>query len=339
MIMGTRKSKTLTEQVPQLFKQFEGYGRSKAQDKIDGISDYYIYSYSTMHAYQKQARWFAEWMESVHPEVKKLKKASIYLEDYMNYMDGLNKYSAWTLSQMKAALCKMYQLEHDEIEYTPPQRKRKDIKRSRCKTVRAAHFSETNNKDLIDFCRGTGLRRDCVARCKKEDLRTKKDLDDFIKDLEARKDTLSNPEKALLSMARRTKAYFYKDFDYFIYVKGKGGRVRFVPILKKYEKEILDRFDTTLEDQRLFKNVHSGANIHGYRADYARMLYNQFARPIEDIPYDKVDAMGRKWQSDVYVCRKDEAGKAFDRAAVGLVSTALGHNRVDTAITNYLYSV
>ena len=50
------------------------------------------------------------------------------------------------------------------------------------------------------------------------------------------------------------------------------------------------------KDRQLFKllaflliwqHVHTGADIHGYRADYAARLYKLYARDIDTIPYDR----------------------------------------------------
>ena len=60
--------------------------------------------------------------------------------------------------------------------------------------------------------------------------------------------------------------------------------------------------------------VHSKANIHGYRADYAETLYKSLARDIETIPL-----------KDVYICRDDMAGLKLDKQAMKEASENLGH--------------
>ena len=63
--------------------------------------------------------------------------------------------------------------------------------------------------------------------------------------------------------------------------------------------------------------VHQSADIHSYRADYATAMYKAYARDIKDIPFDKMNrGTGRRYQSEVYTCRKDEAGKKLDKAAM-----------------------
>ena len=70
---------------------------------------------------------------------------------------------------------------------------------------------------------------------------------------------------------------------------------------------------------------------------YATDIYRKYARPIEEIPYDKVNkGTGKRYQSEVYSCRKDEAGKKLDKAAMLVCSKALGHNRISVVADNYI---
>lgn len=87
----------------------------------------------------------------------------------------------------------------------------------------------------------------------------------------------------------------------------------------------------------MWEHIHGAADIHGYRAEYATAVYKAHARDIKDIPYDKINkGTGRKYQSDVYTCRKDEVKRKLDRAAMTMCSKALGHNRAEVFATNYL---
>ena len=97
----------------------------------------------------------------------------------------------------------------------------------------------------------------------------------------------------------------------------KNGRSRFAPIIGDYKQAIIDRMKNTAPNENVWKVVPSNADIHGYRSDYATAIYKMYARPIEEIPYDKVNkGTGRAYQSEVYVCRKDEVGKKLDKAAM-----------------------
>ena len=56
-----------------------------------------------------------------------------------------------------------------------------------------------------------------------------------------------------------------------------------------------------------------------------------------EIPYDRVNkGSGRKYQSEVYICRKDEAGRKLEKAAMLVCSKALGHNRISVVADNYI---
>ena len=84
-------------------------------------------------------------------------------------------------------------------------------------------------------------------------------------------------------------------------------------------------------------SVNANADIHAYRGDYATTIYKAHARAIEDIPFDRVNkGTGKRFQSEVYVCRKDEAGKRLDKAAMLICSKALGHNRIEVVANNYI---
>ena len=68
-----------------------------------------------------------------------------------------------------------------------------------------------------------------------------------------------------------------------------------------------------------------------------RSMQRIYTGPIEKIPYDKVNrGTGKRYQSEVYSCRKDEAGKKLDKAAMLVCSKALGHNRISVVADNYI---
>ena len=79
----------------------------------------------------------------------------------------------------------------------------------------------------------------------------------------------------------------------------------------------MTRKQDTPAEGKVWQHVHKCADVHAYRAEYATAIYKAHAREIKDIPYDQVNrGTGRRYQSEVYVCRKDEAGKKLDKAAM-----------------------
>lgn len=117
--------------------------------------------------------------------------------------------------------------------------------------------------------------------------------------------------------------------------KGRTGTVK--PYYRQNAEQIIERIASTPAEEKVWQHIHNSADIHGYRGDYATAIYKAHAREIQDIPYDRVNrGTGKRYQSQVYVCRKDEAGKKLDKAAMLVCSKALGHNRISVVADNYI---
>ena len=202
--------------------------------------------------------------------------------------------------------------------------------------VRDKHFSKSNNDELIKFCKGTGLRRSELLDLRGKDLISRAEIEDEISRLEKQQNETHDPNRERwLDMLRDTRMF---KSEYFTHVRcGKGGRVRMSPIIGANAEQIIERMRNTAPEEKVWQHVSENADIHGYRAEYATEIYKAHARAIEDIPYDRVNkGTGRKFQGDVYVCRKDEAGRKLDKAAMLICSKALGHNRISVVADNYI---
>lgn len=168
------------------------------------------------------------------------------------------------------------------------------------------------------------------------DLITREDINKEISRIEA-KEVPSTAETKHLSVLKDALAQFPQQ-DYFIHHRGdKGGRERYSPIIGDHKDQIIERMRNTEPDQKVWQHVPGNADIHGYRGDYATAVYRMYARPIEEIPYDRVNkGTGKRFQSGVYTCRKDEKGKKLDKKAMMKASKALGHNRLEVVANNYI---
>ena len=342
-----RYAKDLHQQAYDRLVSMQAFGQPKSQDKKDGSTDGHIYSYSTYQTYKKHIGYFLKWLTEAHPEVALLKKAKPYVNEYLQMRseqkgaDG-KPLSAWTLHLETCALGKLFGISGDDPgRFRPPVRHREDIKRSRDSTGYDKHFSVTNNAELIRFCRGTGLRRAGLLSIKGKDLFTREQVIGEVERILKIPEGNRHPgENQWLAICMDALAFDDKEQRYFVRATEKGGRMRLAPIIGPDTVEIVGRFQRTAPEQNVWLYVHKAADIHGYRADYARALYLSYARPIEKIPYDRVNrGSGLPYQSQVYVCRNDESRKKLDRKAALVVSKALGHNRVDTAITNYIRGI
>ena len=319
-----------------------GEGTSKKDAIADGTDREKIFSYSTYESYYKHCKYFANYIQEQHPECTTLKAARKYVNEWLQSRvdnGGLKgkPLSAWTITLEREALGKLYGIKPDDPKFfEAPKRHRENIKRSRGDAVRDRHFSVTNNDEFIKFCRGTGCRRNVMEKLEGRDLITGSEIKEEILRLEG-KGHLTDAEMKHLNVLKDAVGQF-SDQEYFIHHrKDKGGRERYAPIVGKYVGQIVERMRNTAPDEKVWQHVPGNADIHGYRGDYATEIYKLYARKIEEIPYDKVNAgTMRKYQSDVYTCRKDEAGKKLDKAAMMKASKALGHNRLEVVANNYI---
>lgn len=327
--------KDLHQQAYDRLVGMQAFGESKKASVQDGTNEDKIFSYNTYQTYWKHTKYFVKWVQQTHPDCTTLKKAEKYVPEWLQARAD-QKLSAWTLHTEAAALNKLYGIKpDDEKRYQLPQRKREDIKRSRVTAERDRHFSVTNNAEFIAFCKGTGLRREGMESIRGRDLMSSQDIAAKIAKIEAiNAGDRSAAEKRMLTICKDAQCF---KSDYFIYVKEKGGRERLAPIIGEHAQQIVERFKNTAENERVWQHVPHNADIHSYRGDYATAIYKQYARDIDKIPFDKVNrGTGKVYQSEVYTCRKDEAGKKLDRNAMLMCSKALGHNRIEVVANNYI---
>ena len=329
-------SKDLHQQAYDRLTAMQAFGESKKEAMANGTAQDKIFSFNTYQTYWKHIKYFLKYIKELHPESTTLKSAKKYVNEWLQIRvdQGL---SAWTIQTEAKALGKLYGIQPDDPDYfQPPKRNRAEIKRSRGDRVRDLHFSKTNNDELIKFCQGTGLRRSELEALRGHDLMTRAQIEQEIARIEALPEGAEkNQEEKHLGVLRDTRMF---DCEYFIHVRnGKGGRERISPIVGKNVGQILERMQNTAGEEKVWQHVNANADIHAYRGDYATAIYKAHARSIEDIPFDRVNrGTGKRFQSEVYVCRKDEVGKRLDKAAMRICSKALGHNRIEVVANNYI---
>lgn len=331
--MGREKAKfykaNLRQQVIAKLTSKLAIGESKHDDKIKGVDKTKkIYSWGSFKTYQKQCLSFVKWLEQSHPEVKSINRAKPYIAEYLNHQ--LDKgCSAWTINTQAQSINKLYGIKKgDQYFFKCPERRRCDIVRSRYERANDSHYSLKNNSELTEFCRSTGLRRSEVKALQGNEALTRRQL-------ELRSKSENSPKIAKMI---NDALLLPEKYQYFVYVKsGKGGRTRLAPIIGDKAKEIFAKIKNTPKADKVFPHVHSNADIHSFRSDYATTLYNETARPIESIPYDRINkGTGYSYQSEVYHCRSDQKGIKLDRQAMLYTSKALGHNRIDIVANNYI---
>ena len=338
--MGRRNKGYFKDMHQQAYDKLTGmqsFGDNKkddmAYDKAHGtdIVSGKIYSYSTYKTYWKHTKYFIKWVQEKYPDCKTLKKAEKYVSEFLQIRVDA-KMSAWTVQTEAAALNKLYGIKKDEPKrFQPPQRRKEDIVRSRGTKTRDAHFSEKKNEELVNFCKGCGFRRNVLEKLKGSDLYERSQVEVALE--RSRADGDQSMIKACTDALKT-----FPDKEYFILHRNdKGGKTRISPIVGPNVEKIVERMKNTRPDELVWRYVSGNCDVHGYRADYATYLYKEYARPIESLSYkNKIKCADGKYRSEIYMCRGDEKGKRLDRRAIGVISIALGHNREDTAISNYI---
>ena len=297
MARNREKIGSLTYQVKKALDEKLAIGQSKHFDKLNGGIQDKIYSWSTYNSYMKHNNYFVKWAKENYG-CRTLEDCRPYVDEWLTKRsdDGLSPY---TQKLEASAIAKMYGCSTKDFIETD-KRHRREITRSRGEKVRDRHFSEENHKDLVEFCKSTGLRRSELQYLTGNKL-------------------------------------IYKDNEPYIVVDvaSKGGRYREVPVINN--KELVIEMMEKAGPNRVFEKIPNGADIHGYRSEYTTDYYNLIARPIEEIPFDKVNkGSGKSYQSEVYNCRGDLKGVKYDKKAMLEVSRALGHNRISVIAGHYL---
>ena len=298
----SHKHGNLTYQIAEEYKRMAAYVRSRDQDKTADDTGGRIYSFSTMRAYIDRGVKFGRWCKENY-NCKTLAQCREHIAEYIRIRAAAC--SSYTVKLDISALAKLYRCQAADFGIETAPRCRSNISRSRAARAMDRHFSPDKNKDLISFCKSTGLRRCELSSLRGNQLRRLSD-------------------------------------GYYIAIIGnqaKGGRARLAPVIGNVALvvEMMNRAGAG----KVFPRVHAAADIHSYRAQYAADLYKRYARPLEicrrSAFYDP--ATGIRYRNSIYRCRNDQRGRWFDRAAMLFVSRALGHNRVSVVGQHYLYKV
>ena len=341
--MGRNNSnKSLKQQVKERLDSKLKIGESKYLAKLDGTHTDGIFSWDTYRSYLKHGCYFVKWCkeQGIDPALghkpRTLEECRAFAEKWIKYnVDrGL---SAYTVKLQLSALTKLYGCSTTDFDIVTPARRRKNITRSRGNAARDKHFSEENNKDLITFCKCTGLRRAELSQIRGTDL-------------------IQHEGRLCLDIKRGTK----------------GGRLRISPVVGSSEEiDTVKRLCAEAGGDKIFPNPNKNADIHSYRAEYATRIYNACKRELHEFKNERlivhknhiidsyISKNGRRLPhafpelydvtgesihmirgyrdvSSAYYCRSDLKGVVYDCKALFIASQALGHNRETVVAEHYL---
>lgn len=247
-----------------------------------------IHSKNSFRTCRQQSKAFAKWARA--NDIRTLKQ--VKLSDVGRWLEECQKMgnSPHTLKTRASAMAKVLQCHNTDFGFELPKRNSEEITRSRNPVKMDERLNEEKEADIITVTKGTGMRRVELQRLRPE-----------------------------LLEIRNGKAYISE-------IHGKGGLIRQAPVLEKYQEAVIDvinRCDT----QKVFpKKIPTHIDIHSYRGEYAKKLYDQIlAKKIvkgEDVTPD----YHTRGETKISLCK----------SVVSEVSKALGHNRINVTVTHYL---
>ena len=292
IILSRSRSGSITYQIKNELLSKCRFGESRDEAKKNGTACKYIYSYGSLNTYMKQLNYMVKWARTNDIKLKNLEDIKIHGDEWLQFCVD-SKFSAWTIAVRRSALAKLLNVPYSYFKTQIPPRKRCDIKRSR-NNRNDSHFSESKNREQIIFCKCTGLR-------------------------------LSE-----LKMIRGNDLFLENGTPYLNVTKGtKGGRSRTIKIYGSPEElKLCVELAKQAGDEKIFKHVKESANTHGYRAQFARRVYETEAAKIDQMKLTR---------KDLYYCRGDKKGTVYIRQALLITSQMLGHNRINVVPINYLY--
>lgn len=298
--------KDMQSKLDSYLKNGKNSSRDRDKNNKEDLTQDKIYSYVTYKNYKRSCYKLADYLYTHNKEVRQLKDLKIkHVNNYLQYL-VVKGYSAPTINSSKAAIAKLMQISSKEFLNTP-RVQRKDITRSRGMKERDKHISKETENYYAKFTTAIGGRRSEMENLKGTDL----------------------VYKPLVVTINNKHVVLSKNYPQIHIKNGKGGKERFVPIFGKDKKETIEivNFFKKAGNEKVFGKLPSHYDNHFYRGQYAKRAYKNFARPIRDI----------KNKKEVYFCRGDKAGEAYDRNAMLISSQFLGHNRVDVIDRHYLY--
>lgn len=319
---------TIQQQITRNLNSKRAMGESRHEAKQElkaklgenykfGMTDEGIHSYKTFDIYSEHCQRFAEWCikEKGINKYTSLEKIKPLAKEYLKEREekGLSLY---TLKSERAALGKLY---GEQIDYSfQKARSYDDITRSRGEVKNDKNFSEEKNRDLVDICRATGGRREDIEKL--------------------------------------TRNSFYTDEkgQMWVYFEcSKGGRSRISPVLPEFKDRIKAILETKEQGKPLFDKVHGACDVHGYRREYARALYEAVKADsnLKDrmfsfeyayneqkdrllTGYSERNEPGIK--GDMYISHSKKHQFKGNRDDIYVVSEALGHNRLEVSVNHYL---
>lgn len=262
MARNREKHESLVHQAEKKLKSKLAIGQSRYDDKMadrakrkekkktgsqakltygESVTMHKIYTWGTFKDYLKHACYFVKWCKE-HYGCRTLDECRQYADEWLTTRLVLSPH---TQKLEACALAKVYDCTSEDFIKTAV-RHRSGFKRSRKAAKRDKNFSVTKNKEFIEFCKATGLR------------------------------------KREMKCLRGTQLMMKNGLYYIAVTRGaKGGRYREALIISNVDA-VVKRMEEA-GNGKVWSYVPD-MDVHSFRSDYCTEFYNMLARPIEKIP-------------------------------------------------------
>ena len=164
--------------------------------------------------------------------------------------ERITKVSPYTVAKDASALAKLYGCSSTDFGVEMPKRRRQDIIRSRSEVK---GFDYEKHRDILDFVRGTGLRRSELRHVK---------VSDFYK----------------------AKGNLYVKVQ-----RGKGGKYRVAKVQPEYREMVEKIIEGKGKEDKIIQrgDIPNRTPCHAYHGKYARDMYKKLARPLGTLTREK----------------------------------------------------
>ena len=306
-----------------------GKGMSKHSERARNIaagsermSRNLLHSDDTINSYANCLTQYARWMKENHPDCHRLQiaKKRHYDHEFIQHLISTHAYAPTTIKQYAAALAFVHGCTMNQVHNARPTVRAEDATRSRSYTeekfsrqlqYRLKH-GPASVAAMMQICRATGLRRDEAEQVRSSNFHFTGTH--YICHLSG------NPDH-LKFLGEKT-------------VWTKGGRMRTIEILPKYNDVVHRILSSCDPNEKICPKIPDRIDVHGIRSMYACELYLEYARPIDTIkPSDRTMEHGKSRPTRY----RDQQGYTWDRNALLRVSASLGHNRSEVVVRHYLW--
>ena len=294
-------------------------------DKTQLLEKQYFYRKDTYDACLKCAVRFVDWVRKESGLTDKrvpIREYSQYIGNYIQHRIDSGEVSPRTIAKERSQLSKVWLVDTDHIQILP------------CKTesdkgrTPDSHFDMRNERNIsaTEFYQMIGARKGEYRFINDQEFKVYQEKINNSTDPRLRELNLTlrhnndgqcpniypvlNKETGLI--------------DKVVVIHAKHGKTNVSEILPENREKVTQIFRS--QEYRNFFYPSDHCNVHQCRRDYARALYDHYARPIETLS-----------REEKFMCR-DGTHRQYDREALAIVAQSLGHapNDLFDTVHNYL---